>query len=195
MSRFLAFLCGAFLAATPVIAQSAPKFGKWGVDLTSLDPSVKPGDNFFLHVNGGWLKTAQIPADRSSTGSFQDLQILSEDRLKTIVADLENTPDQRLSPEERKLRDLYDAFVDTDAIEARGLAPARADLDYLENLKTPDDVAHAMGSIRLSTTSIYNIGVGVDDKNPDNYSVNLGQAGLGMPDRDYYLSDDPQIVK
>ena len=97
MSRFLAFLCGALLAATPVLAQTAPKFGKWGVDLTSLDPSVKPGDNFFLHVNGGWLKTAQIPADRSQTGSFQDLQILSEKRLKTIVADLEKTPDQQLT--------------------------------------------------------------------------------------------------
>ena len=58
MSRFLAFLCGALLAVTPVMAQQAPKFGKWGVDLTSLDPSVKPGDNFFLHVNGGWLKSA-----------------------------------------------------------------------------------------------------------------------------------------
>src|SRR5580658_11130209 len=108
MSRFLAFLFGALLAVTPVMAQQVPKFGKWGVDLTSLDPSVKPGDDFFLHVNGHWLKSAQIPADRSSTGSFQDLQILSEDRLKTIVADLENTPDQRLTGEERKLRDLYD---------------------------------------------------------------------------------------
>ena len=123
MSRFLAFLCGALLATTPVLAQSAPKFGKWGVDLTSLDPSVKAGDNFFLHVNGGWLQHAQIPADRSSTGSFQDLQILSEERLKTIVAELEKTPDQRLTDEQRKLRDLYDAFVNTDAIEARGLAP------------------------------------------------------------------------
>jgi len=195
MSRFLAFLCGALVAATPVLSQSTPKFGKWGVDLASLDASVKPGDNFFLHVNGGWLKTAQIPADRSSTGSFQDLQILSEERLKTIVADLEQTPAQQLTEEGRKLRDLYDAFVDTDAIEARGLSPAKADLDYLEHLKTLDDVAHAMGSIRLSTMSVFNIGIGVDDKHPDNYSVNLGQSGLGMPDRDYYLSDDPQIVK
>ena len=95
------------------VGRSAPKLGKWGVDLTSLDKAVKPGDNFFLYVNGGWLKTAEIPADRSPTGSFQDLQILSEERLKTIVADLEKTPDNRLSPEERKLRDLYDAFVDT----------------------------------------------------------------------------------
>jgi len=197
MSRLLPFLCGALLAATPVLTPSwaAPKLGKWGVDLSSLDKAVKPGDNFFLHVNGGWLQTATIPADRSSAGSFQDLQILSEERLKTIVSDLEKTPQAKLAPEEKKLRDLYDAFVDTAAIESRGLQPVQKDLDYLAGLKTLDDVAHAMGSVRLATTSVYNIGIGVDDKNPDNYSVNLSQSGLGLPDRDYYLSSDEAIVK
>ena len=194
MTRFLPFLCGALLATSPALAQPALKFGKWGVDLTSMDTSVKAGDDFFLHVNGKWLATAVIPPDRSQTGSFQDLQILSEQRLKTIVADMEKNPG-RLSGEQRKLHDLYDAFVDTAAIEAHGLAPVQKDLDYLAGLKTLDDVAHAMGSVRLSTMSIYNIGVGVDDKNPDNYSVNLGQGGLGMPDRDYYLSSDEAIVK
>jgi putative endopeptidase len=193
--RSLALLCTALCISYASLANSAPKLGEWGVDLTSLDKMVKPGDDFFLYVNGGWLKTAEIPADRASTGSFQDLQILSEQRLKTIVADLAKKPVSRLSAEERKLRDLYDAFVDTDAIEARGLAPVQKDLDYLAGLQTLDDVAHAMGSVKLSTTSIYNIGIGVDDKNPDNYSVNLGQGGLGMPDRDYYLSNDAAIVK
>ncbi|HKU64330.1 MAG TPA: M13 family metallopeptidase [Rhizomicrobium sp.] len=193
--RSLAVLCLALCVSCAPLSGSKPKLGEWGVDLTSLDPGAKAGDNFFLYVNGGWLKTAVIPADRSSTGSFQDLQILSEQRLKTIVADLAKKPENQLAPEERKLRDLYDSFVDTDAIEARGLAPVQKDLDYLAGLKTLDDVAHAMGSIRLSTVSIYNIGIGVDDKNPDNYSVNLGQGGLGMPDRDYYLSNDAAIVK
>src|SRR3954465_15490574 len=112
MTRFLAFLCGALfvaepalVATSPALAQSALKFGKWGVDLTSMDTSVKPGDNFFLYVNGKWLASATIPPDRSQTGSFQDLQILSEQRLKTIVGDLEKAQDRRLSQEERKLRD------------------------------------------------------------------------------------------
>ena len=192
MSRRLALLCLALCISSASLA--APKLGQWGVDLTSLDKAVKAGDNFFLHVNGGWLKTAEIPADRASTGSFQDLQILSETRLKTIVADLEKKRG-RLTAEERKLRDLYDSFVDTAAIEARGLEPVQKDLDYLAGLKTLDDVAHAMGSIKLSTVSIYNIGIGIDDKNPDNYSVNLNQGGLGMPDREYYLSSDAAIVK
>ncbi|HWA70626.1 MAG TPA: M13 family metallopeptidase [Rhizomicrobium sp.] len=197
MSRLktLAFLCGALAVASPALAVDAPKLGKWGVDLTSLDPAVKPGDNFFLHVNGGWLKTATIPPDRSSTGSFQDLQILSEQRLKTLVDELDAKPEASLAPEEKKLRDLFDTFVDTTAIEAAGLKPVQKDLDYLAHLKTLPDVARAMASIRLSTQSIYGIGVGVDDKNPNNYSVNLSQSGLGMPDRDYYLSSDEAIVK
>ena len=85
--------------------------------------------------------------------------------------------------------------MDTAAIEARGLTPVQKDLDYLAGLKTLDDVAHAMGSVPLSTVSIYDIGVGVDDKNPDNYSLNLSQAGLGLPDRDYYLTNDKALVK
>ena len=187
--------CCLLLGPNPATGQSSPKFGQWGVDLASLDKTVKPGDNFYLHVNGGWTRMAAIQADRSSTGTFQDLEILSEERLKTIVADLERTPKRRLSPEERKLRDLYDAFVDTVAIEARGPAPVQKDLDYLAGLKTRDDVGRAMASLRLSTGSIFNIGVGVDDKNPDRYSVILTQGGLGMPDRDYYLSNNDAIVK
>lgn len=196
----LAFACAALLAGISsgrfdsVSAKDAPKFGQWGVDLTSLDPQIVPGNNFFLYVNGGWLKTAKIPPDRSSTGSFQDLQILSEERLKTIVQQLERTPEDRLDSEGRKLRDLYDTFVDTAAIEANGLKPVQKDLDYIAGLKTLDDVAHAMGSIRLGTMSVYDLGIGVDDKNPDDYSVDLSQSGLGMPDREYYLSNDKAIV-
>ncbi len=85
--------------------------------------------------------------------------------------------------------------MDTAAIDAAGLAAAKKDIDYFSGLKTLDDVAQAMASVRLSTASVYNIGIGVDPKNPDNYSVDLGQGGLGLPDREYYLSADPAMVK
>src|SRR5215469_13298875 len=190
-----AFLAASLLVAPALAADSAkPKFGSFGVDLSSMDKSVKPGDNFFLYVNGAWLKKAVIPADRSQTGSFQDLQILSEQRMRAIVDELEKKPYADLNVEEKKLRDLYDAFEDTAAIEANGLKPIQKDLDYLANLKTPADVARAMASVPLATSSVYDIGIGVDDKNPDNYSLNLTQAGLGLPDRDYYLKDDPALA-
>ena len=95
-------------------------FGQWGVDLSAMDKSVKPGDDFFRYVNGNWMKTATIPPDRSSTGSFQDLRILSENRMKEIVNELEAKPYDQLNAEEKKLRDLYDAFMDQKQIEERG---------------------------------------------------------------------------
>jgi len=159
------------LLVLPAMAQDSPHFGTWGVDLSSMDKSVKPGDNFYDYVNGAWQKTAVIPADRSQTGSFEDLQILSEKRLRAIMDDLEKKPAAALNPEEKKLRDLYDAFEDTAAIEKNGLKPIQKDLDYLNGLKTLDDVARAMASPRLGAESIYEVSINVDDKNPDAYSI------------------------
>src|SRR5271154_7047673 len=111
----LAGLAGLGASIVAVYAASpspAPQFAPWGIDLTAIDRSVKPGNNFFQYVDGNWLKTAQIPPDRSSTGAALDLRVLSETRMSEIVADLDARPYDSLSPEEKKLRDLYDAFVD-----------------------------------------------------------------------------------
>ncbi len=178
----------------PAVAQDKPHFGTFGVDLSSLDKSVKPGDDFYDYVNGTWQQKAAIPADRAQTGSFQDLAIQSETQLRAIIDDLDKKPLASLNANERKLRDLYDAFEDTDAIEQNGLKPIQKDLDYLNGLKSLDDVARAMASVQLGTQSIYNVSISVDDKNPDSYSINLNQSGLGLPDRDYYLSDDKALV-
>ncbi len=202
MRRSLFALAGVVLAGCTMAATTQPAppptpkatLGTWGVDLAGLDKSVKPGDDFFSYVNGSWVKTAVIPADRSSTGSFQDLQILSEKRMREIADGLDARAADQLSPEERKLRDLYDAFVDQKQIEARGLDPVKADLAYLAGLKSKKDVARAMASMRLGTESIFDVGIGIDDKNPDAYSVNLMESGLGLPDRDYYLLDDKALA-
>src|SRR3954470_24834035 len=116
-------------------------FGTWGVDLAAMDRSVKPGDDFFMYVNGTWYKSAVIPPDRSSTGSFQDLRILSEKRMQEIAASLDAKPRKDLTAEEGKLRDLYDAYMDQTQIDSLGLAPARKDLDRIAHLKTLKDVA------------------------------------------------------
>jgi len=95
-------MCAGCMAPTPpppppvVQAAPPPAIGKWGVDLGAMDTSVKPGDDFFMYVNGNWLKTAQIPADRASTGSFQNLRIQSEKRMSEIVAGLEASGGEQL---------------------------------------------------------------------------------------------------
>ena len=195
----LALTCVA-LAATAAAGQqqsaapAKPAFGTWGVDLTAMDKSVRPGDDFFTYVNGNWLKSAVIPPDRSSTGSFQDLQILSENRMKEIVNGLEARPLADLNPEERKIRDLYDAFTDQKQIDARGLTPIKKDLAYFASLKTHEDVAKAMGAQGRGTDSLFGDGVIPNAKNSNIYILTITQSGLGMPTRDYYLSPDKALA-
>ncbi len=198
MKTWAVVLAGvACVVAGVAIAQAPgahPTFGNWGVDLTSMDKSVKPGDDFFMYVNGNWVKTAVIPPDRTRTGSFDDLVLLSEKRMGELVAGIEAKPVAQLSDEEKKLRDLYDAYTDTAAIEAAGLKPVKKDLAYFASLKTRDDVARAMGSQGRGTMSIFGTRIAPDAKNPGIYVMNVGQAGLGMPDRDYYLRDDKTLA-
>lgn len=173
----------------------AAAIAPWGVDLAGMDRSVRPGDDFYMFVNGTWQRNAVIAPDRSSTGSFQNLAILSERRMREIVAGLQAKPADQLTAEEKKLRDLYEAWMDTAGIESRGLDPAKADLAEIANLRTRRDIARIMGTPRLAAGSLYSLNIGVDDKNSSAYSVNLSAAGLGLPDRDFYLLDNPGIVK
>ncbi|HEY4124739.1 MAG TPA: M13 family metallopeptidase, partial [Rhizomicrobium sp.] len=113
---------------------------------------------------------------------------------KEIVGELEAKPYDQLNAEEKKLRDLYDAFLDQKQIEERGLAPAKKDIDYLESLKTLDDVARAMGSSTVPASTPFGLGITYEDKRPDTYALVLTQSGLGLPDRDYYLSDNKDLV-
>jgi len=186
------FACAAF-AAVALAQDNHPQFGAWGVDLAGMDTSVKPGDDFFTYANGKWYDAAVIPADRTSTGSFQDLQILSEKRVGEIVAAIEAKPRAKLSDEEKKLRDLYDAFTDTAQIEKRDLAPAKNDLAAIAAVKTLTDVARTMGDPARPVDTLFGGFVGANAKNSNEYVTVITQGGLGMPDRDYYLKDDPAL--
>jgi predicted metalloendopeptidase len=186
----------AFLVSTvdaQVPATNKAVLGAWGVDLSGMDRKVKPGDDFFRYVNGAWFDTAEIPPDRTTTGSFVQLDIQSETRVRGIMTELEGRA-ANLSPEEKQVRDLYTSYVDTDRLERLGLAPAQRDLAEIAAVKTHDDVARVMASPELGTESIFDVRIGVDDKNPDAYAIFARQSGLGLPDRDYYRLDEKGIV-
>jgi putative endopeptidase len=182
------------LAATMAAATSnQPAVPPWGVDLSFVDKGVKPGDDFFLYANGTWYKHNAIPADRSYSGVNLELNLQNEARLKGIVADLHTR--KTLSIEETKLRDFYDAYTDQKQLESSGMKPAADDLAAIAGLKSLDDVARAMGTPALALDGPFAQGIFVDQKNPNIYEMYLGQSGLGMPDRDYYLKTDKEIVK
>ena len=187
-------LAGALSAPTLAVAASSkatPVVPPWGVAIDYVDPTIKPGADFFTYVNNGWLKTAQIPPDRSAAGTFLDLIIRNDERLKAIFVELHGRTN--LTEEEKKLRDLYEAYMDTTQIEASALQPAAADLARINAAASLEDVARILGDPSLHIDGPFAMRIQVDDKDPDAYVVRLTQAGLGLPDRDYYLKDDPQL--
>jgi len=168
--------------------------GTFGVDLAAMDKSVKPGDSFYGYVNGGWLSSTEIPADKSSYGAFTILRDLSDERVRTIIeaAAAKNAPK---GSEEQKIGDFYASFMDMDAIEAAGLDSIQADLAGIKAVKTHEDVARLMGDPALGVRSHVGGWVDVDVKDIENYIFYLTQSGLGMPNRDYYLDDDDKSAK
>ncbi len=187
----LVAILGSGSGAIAAPARPAPQIEPWGLELGYIDPTVAPGRDFYTYANGAWLKTAVIPPDRSGTGAFLDIIRRNDDRLTSIFAKLHTRAN--LTEEERKIRDLYDVFMDTTQIEAAGLKPAAGDLARIDALATPEDVARALGDQGLHLDGPFEMRILVDDKNPDSYTVRLSESGLGLPDRDYYLKDDPSL--
>jgi putative endopeptidase len=175
-------------------AGGKPQIGAWGFDLGAMDKSVKPGDDFFRYVGGTWMKNTQIPPDRSRWGSFDILRAKSEEDVKTLVNDVSSHKQPAGSPEQ-KVADFYASYMDTKAIEAQGLKPFQADLDRIAAFKSHDDVATFIGEPGTAANTPIALVFGLDDKNPDRYSVDVFQAGLGMPDRDYYLKSDAKFAE
>jgi putative endopeptidase len=183
-----------FAAGTPTPTTSAAhaghaQIGAFGLDLSGGDPAVKPGDDFYAYANGHWQETAQIPPDRASWGSFGELRERSLQQLREILDGLPS--DAPAGDNVQKLHDFYHAYLDTEAIERAGLSPARPGLDAIAAAKTHQDIARLMGRQDLSLTAPIAFRIGPDDKDPDRYMVVIVQSGLGMPDRDYYLKDEP----
>ena len=184
-----ALLIGALTIPAALSAQSAtpakPQLGTWGVDLSGRDTAEKAGDDFWVYANGGWAKTAVIPADQTVTGSFQDLALLSERQVHDIVDGLDV---HDAGTKEAKITDLWVSWMDTATIEQRGAGVLKP---YLAPVAAVKDRA---GLIKLFATPSYTspagVGVGADPDDPTKYSVGVGQGGLGLPNRDYYLRAD-----
>lgn len=177
-------------AEKPTLAPSAD-WGKFGVQTQWIDPSIKPGDDFDAYVNGTWNKTVELPADRTRWGSFLELNDLSELRVHAIMDELAAS-NPAPGSDGARIAAAYKAFMDTDAINAAGLAPARPFLDKIYAARTPTDIARLFGEPGfVSPIGVY---VDADAKQSDTYALNANITGLGLPDRDYYLKTDARSL-
>ncbi|TCI03611.1 M13 family peptidase [Corallincola luteus] len=173
----------------------APKVLTSGIDKGNFDEHIRHQDDFFLSVNGSWLARTEIPADRSNYGSFTELFEKSETMLKTIMEDAalqSSTPGSDV----QKLADFWKAYMDSERVENVGMAALQAQFDAIENAKTHEQIAALMGQLLVDGVSgPFGFYVNNDAKQSDQYAVYLYQAGISMPDRDYYLNEDEKFVK
>ena len=166
----------------------AAELGSFGFDTAGMDKTVLPGDNFYNHANGTWAKNTPIPADKSNYGMFTRLDDISRERTRVIIEEQAKDPASKIGI-------AYNAFLDTAAIEAKGLAAFQPWLNEVKAIGSKSDYAVvAAKADRMGIGSPIGVYVGQDDKNPDRYITAIGQSGLGLPDRDYYLSSDPKLV-
>jgi putative endopeptidase len=190
-----ASLCGfvaiALLAAcskepAPAAAPPPPKaaYGSFGVDLDAMDQSAKPGDDFYRYVNGKWLDTFQMPPDRSGYGTGTMVFEKTEGDLHAILDELAGSKPAAGSVEQ-KVADLYAGWMDEAAIEARGLEPLQPFLSQIDAVKDKAGLMKLIGSIDFQAP--FGVSINPDTADPNKYTVWVGQAGLGMPNRDYYL--------
>jgi putative endopeptidase len=177
-------------AAPPAAASNRAAIGAFGLDLTAGKPQVKPGDDFFAYANGTWLDGFTIPADKASFGPFDRLDELSKDRVRGIIEQAAAAHAPAGSPEQQ-IGDYYAAYMDQAAIEANGLTPAQGDLERIAAAHTRAAVAALFGEPGF--ISLFDVQLPADFKNPDRYCVFISESTLGLPDRDYYLKDDPQL--
>ena len=176
-------------AEAPVPAAPKPQYGTFGFDTAGMDKSVAAGDDFFEYANGLWAKNTPIPADKARYGMFNVLDDLSKERTRTIIEEQSKDPNS-------KIGNAFASFMDEATIESKGLTPFEPWLSEVRAIKAKKDLPKLYSDAdRLGIDTPFPMFVGQDRKASDQYALNVVQGGLGMPDRDYYLSSDPKLVE
>jgi predicted metalloendopeptidase len=178
-----ALVCAASLLAGCATVGGA-RLGS-GIDASAADPTVRPQDDLYGHVNGGWIARAEIPPDRSYIGSWQIIQDRIQEQLRGLI---ESAATRRDDPDRRRIADLYASFMDEAAVEKAGLAPLASELAAIDRVGSPAELARAIGHLaRLGVDTPIQPSIDQDPRDAQRYVPTLAQSGLGLPDRDYYL--------
>lgn len=162
-----------------------------GIDLSAIDPAVRPQDDLYRHVNGKWIDSHEIPADRSMDGSFRALHDQAEEHVREIIKDAAAAVEAGdATGVQAQIGALFASFMDTDTIEALGVSPLAPDLELLSTATTRDELTVALGTLqRTGGAGAFGFWVDNDAKDPEKYVAYLYQSGLGLPDEAYYRED------
>lgn len=162
-----------------------------GINLDFMDRFVKPGDDFFRFVNGTWYDQTEIPADRTRWGSFDELRQKTDDDMKVILQEALNNPAYSANSDQGKALNLYRSIMDTVTRDKQGIKPLQPYLDKINKVKTVADLQKLIIEMEAEGgVGFVGLSVGTDAKNSNRNVINVGLGRLGLPDRDYYVSDD-----
>jgi predicted metalloendopeptidase len=198
MYRFIALFFALTLFAcskdTPDTAKVAARPLASGVELSGMDKSIRPQDDFYAYANGGWLATTEIPADQYGWGSYMTLRDDSLTKLRTIVEEVAaDTSDNRTIA---KIGDYYNAWLDESRIEALGMGPLEKSFLEIDALESHADIARWLGEMNeVGVDGPFNLYVNQDDKDSTKYVLFIVQSGLGLPDRDYYFDSSERGIE
>ena len=160
-----------------------------------IDSSIKPGDDFFNHVNKNWFDTAVIADDQVGVGAYRFLNIPQQELLKTILKEV-SQEDHPKGSIEQKVGDFYASGMDTISINARGLKPIQPILDRITAIKDVKSLTDFVArQLKSSDYSLFNPYISPDQKNSTINILHFAQTGLGLPDRDYYFAEDPSVTR
>jgi putative endopeptidase len=184
------FLLGLAFCALGAFAQTNLSSG---IDLKNLDTSIKPGNDFYHYAAGGWLKSHPLDAEHAENGAFVDLQELNQKRIQGIILEYASKPQQKGSLGQ-KIGSLYNLMMDSVRLNREGWAPIKPTLDKIAAIKNIKEYQLVCSQLDRNgeSTMMFGIGVGADQKDAEWNLVGIGQGGLGLGERDYYVSDDPQ---
>jgi putative endopeptidase len=180
-------------APAPQLAPAPGPVLASGVDGAYIDRSVRPQDDVYRYLNGKWLDTFELPVDKGTYGTIAAIADRTELQLRSLVTDLAAAPTQPGS-DAQKIADLYASFMDVARLEGLGLAPLRPQFAAIDAVTTKQGIPALIAHLnRIGAGAPYDLGIGQDPKDSTRYAVIIGQSGLGLPDRDYYLKDDAKL--
>ena len=173
----------------PALSIAEPRSG---IDLSAIDPAIKPQADFWQFANGKWLAATSIPPDRSGWDTFSQLREATQQQLRSVIEGID--PNVPAHPERRKLADLYAAFMDETGVDQAGIAGLRDALERIHALRDKADLPVLFADLsRLWVRIPVSLDIGPDEHDATVYTAHLEQGRLGLPDRDYYLKDDPHF--
>jgi predicted metalloendopeptidase len=187
----LIFVFPAIIGCTVINAQNAPVKQEPGINTSYMDKTVKPSDNFFRYVNGSWLDKTEIPADKTTWGSFNELRKKTDKDALEILAEASKNPIYKSNTDQGKAINLYKTIMDTVGRNKQGLSPLKPYLAKINAVKNTKDLEALMIEMdAIGGVGFVGVGIGSDAKNSNRNVINVGPGSVGLPDRDYYVSED-----